>query len=139
MGAYFIMKRVNVLTKGFTTPNGGAFLFHLIRHRQALRESGFDIHFYTKLKNNFSDADIIITESKFFSERWSTDTDGIIEIFNQLKQHAAKIVYFDINDSAGWPHARILPYVDYYVKNQLLRNKTRYLKPLYAHRLYTDY
>ena len=115
------MKKVNILTKGFTSPNGSAFLFPLIKHRRALKECGFDINFYFKKDETFNDADIIVIDSKFYRKRWALDTPGIIEEFYQFKKNASRVIYFDISDSSGWPHARILPYVDAYVKNQLLK------------------
>ncbi len=133
------MKKVNVLTKGFTSPNGCAFLFPLIKHRRALKENGIDIRFYTKEKPSLGDADVLIVDSKYFRKRWRTDTDGIISAFKQFRLTAEKIIYFDISDSTGWPHARILPYVDRYVKNQLLKDRSRYQAALYGHRPYTDY
>jgi len=65
--------------------------------------------------------------------------DKVLEIFEKFNEKISKIIYFDISDSSGFPHARVLPYVDAYVKNQLLVDKTLYLKPLYGHRLYSNY
>jgi len=37
------MLRVHLLTRGFATPNGRAFLFPLVVHRRALAQAGLDI------------------------------------------------------------------------------------------------
>ncbi len=132
------MKKVNILTQWFNSPNGCAFLFPLIKHRQALKARGIEIKFFSD-QQKLTDADVIIADSKYFSKQWIHDTAGVIASFERFRQQAERVLFFDINDSSGWPHARILPYVDAYVKNQLLVDKTHYLQPLYGHRFYTDY
>lgn len=130
--------KVNVLTRWFDSPNGCAFLFPLIKHRQALKAYGIDIHFLRD-QRLMTAADVIIADSKYFSAQWITNTEQVIASFIRFRQQADRVLFFDINDSSGWPHARILPYVDAYVKSQLLTDRTYYLRPLYGHRLYTDY
>lgn len=131
--------KINVLTKGFDSPNGCAFLFPLIKHRQALREHGIKIDFYEDIKESLYSCDILIVESKYFSADWACNTDSVLEKFSVFREKIAKVIYFDISDSSGFPHVRVLPYVNSYVKNQLLKDKTLYLKPLYGHRFYADY
>lgn len=132
------MKTINILTAGFDTPNGAAFLYPLIQHRRALYDYQVKINFF-KCHQKLTDADIIILDSKYFRNDWHTGTDQVLSIVKKLRGKAESIIFFDINDSSGWPHARILPAVDRYVKNQILVDTSYYLKPLYAHRLYTDY
>ena len=130
---------IHILTKGFTSGNGCAFLFPLIRYRSALRDRGMDLYFFYDIQKRLYECDLLIVESKFFSQEWSKSTDRVLEKFIHFREKIAKVYYFDISDSTGWPHARVLPYVDRYFKNQLLKDKNLYLKPLYAHRIYTDY
>lgn len=138
-GILHLMKIINILTKGFDSPNGCAFLFPLIKNRRALLDRGIDISFYSNINNSIYDCDILIVESKYFSPDWEKNTNQVLEKFEEFHQKIKKIIYFDISDSSGFPHARVLPYVDAYAKNQLLKDRTHYLKPLYGHRLYTDY
>lgn len=130
--------KINILTQGFSTPNGAAFLFPLIKHRLFLDRQGIHLRFFKKIED-MQDADVIMVDSKYFTTQWRHNTEGIIETFCQFKKKSNRLLYFDISDSSSWPQARILPYVDAYVKNQLLVDKTAYLRPLYGHRLYTDY
>ncbi len=37
--------RINVLTPGFTTSNGAAFLFPLVVHKRQLQDAGIDVRF----------------------------------------------------------------------------------------------
>ena len=40
------MKRIHVLTAGFTTPNGQAFLMPLLLHRRSLAEAGLSVRLF---------------------------------------------------------------------------------------------
>ena len=133
------MRKINILTKGFDSPNACAFLFPLIKHRQFLAGNGISLTFYHYITESLYECDTLMIESKYFSRDWELDTVGVLEKFSKFREKINKIIYFDVNDSSGFPHARVLPYVDAYVKNQLLKDKSVYLKPLYAHRLYADY
>ena len=135
------LTRAHVLTAGFTSPNGCAFLFPLIVHRRALADCGIEITLFTDDSDRaaVSDCDVLILDSKFYSPRWVTESDAVLDRIAALAEAAPKLFYFDITDSSGWDHARALPLVTAYFKNQLLRDRTRYLSPLYGHRLYADY
>ena len=134
------MIQVNVLTPGFTSPNGCAFLFPLIVHRRALEESGIrvELHQDDSDPRRLGDCDVLILDSKFYSPRWIAESEAVLERIAALAAAAPKLFYFDITDSSGWDHARALPYVTAYFKNQLLKDRTAYLRPLYGHRLYAD-
>jgi len=130
---------VHILTKGFNSPNGASFLFPLLHHRKYLQEIGIKFQLFYQDSSKLKECDIVILESKYYSQRWSIEKNRILEEIKSYKTSSNKVFYFDINDSAGWPHASALPYVDGYFKNQLFKDKTLYTKPLYGHRLYTDY
>lgn len=133
------MKVINILTKGFDSPNGRAFLFPLVKYRTYLRHGGICLNFFTAIKKPLYDCDFLFVESKFFSKQWHLNTESILQQFMTFKENINKVYYFDINDSSGWPHARVLPYIDAYFKNQLLKDKSLYKKSFYAHRIYADY
>ena len=132
--------RVNVLTPGFTSPNGCAFLFPLIVHRRALQDLGIrlSLHLEDSDFRRLADCDVLILDSKYYSPRWIAESDAVLEKIAQLAAAAPKLFYFDITDSSGWDHTRALPYVTAYFKNQLLKDRTAYLRPLYGYRLYAD-
>ena len=135
------MTRVHVLTPGFTTPNGRAFLFPLLVHRRALREAGVTVALFKSDGNPAAlcDCDVLIVDSKYYSARWVAETPAVLEALADLAERSAKLFYFDITDSSGWDHARALPLVTAYFKNQLLRDRRLYLKPMVGYRLYADY
>src|SRR3990167_3672957 len=133
------MKTIHILTKGFDSPNSYAFLYPLILYKHALYRDKIELKFFKSIKKSMYDCDVLLTESKFFSTQWSQHTEKILETFIRFKEKIKKVYYVDINDSSGWPHARVLPYVDGYFKNQLLKDKALYLKSFYAHRIYADF
>ena len=135
------MTRVHILTPGFTSPNGSAFLFPLIVHRRALSEAGISIGFFKSDADleALADCDVLAVDSKYYSPLWIPDTPSAVAALERLASRARKLFYFDIKDSTGWDHARALPLVTAYFKNQLLRDRSLYLQPHYGYRLYTDF
>ena len=133
------MKRVHVLTAGFGSPNGRAFLMPLILHERALRDEGIQITFFFERSRGLTDCDVLVVDSKFHSPRWASDGDAVMEEFQDFRDQVRCVIFLDILDSAGWDHARPLPLVTLYCKAQLLRDRETYLDPLYGYRVFSDY
>lgn len=132
------MTRVHVLSRGFETPNGRAFLFPLIVWKYALRDHGIDLRIFGQLSNALTECDTLLVDSKFHRDRWDTDAETILEEFTTLAGRC-RVIYCDTADSSGWMQTELLPIVHLYAKAQLLKDRTAYLKPMYGHRPYTDY
>ncbi len=132
------MKRLHVLTPGFVTPNGRAFLFPLVVHRRALRDAGIELHLRTAAGAGLTDCDALLVDSKYHKARWRKDAAGVLA---ELSDWAGRcrVVYCDTTDSSGWLQTEVLPVVQVYGKAQLLRDRGRYLQPLYGHRAFADY
>lgn len=130
---------VHILTAGFTSPNGRAFLFPLVAHQEYLRKMGIRWRLFTREEPALCDCDVLIVESKYFSPRWRYESAEVLESFDRFRASGAKLYYFQIGDSSTWDHARVLQYVDGYFANQLLKDRARYLRPFYGSRVYTDY
>lgn len=130
--------RLEILTEGFKSPNGRAFLAPLVIHSDALASSGLHVRLRQSV-DAVQDADIAIVDSKYWRNDWGRTEHRIWEHVGQLRRRAKWLVFADTGDSAGWVQAKILPHVDAYWKGQVLRDRRAYMRPLYAHRLYTDY
>ena len=130
--------RVRILTPGCTTPNGVAFLFPILRYRQALSARGIDVR-STAAVERAGDCDVLIVDSKFHRARWERETEAVVAEFESLKGRVGRLLYFDTTDSSGMLQVEILGIVDLYCKNQLLRDRRLYLKPIYGARIYADY
>jgi hypothetical protein len=132
------MMRVHVLSPGFSTPNGRAFLYPLIVWRQALRDCGFDCQIGRNVGPSLTDCDVLLVDSKFHRDLWANNAEQTIEQFHGWAEKCA-VIYCDTTDSAGWLQAALLPVVRGYAKAQLLKDRSRYLSPMYGQRAYTDY
>ena len=130
--------RVNILTPGCTTPNGAAFLFPILRYRRALAARGTDVRLVGEAARA-RDCDVTIVDSKFHRARWERETPAVVSEFESLKRRTSRLLYFDTTDSTAGVQVEILPVVDGYFKNQLLRDRRLYLKPIYGARIYADY
>lgn len=132
------MTRIHVLAGGFDTPNGRAFLFPLIKWRNALRDESLDIRIFTRAVDGLADCDALLVDSKVHRYRWGTEKDAVLEEFAGWTQRC-RVIYGDTTDSSGSLLTDLLPIVHGYAKSQLIRDRTAYLKPMYGHRPFTDY
>ncbi|MEE9249911.1 MAG: glycosyltransferase [Alphaproteobacteria bacterium] len=133
------MLRVHILTEGFVSPNGRAFLFPLIVHRRALTDVGIRWRMFHTVEDALYDCDVLIVESKYHQFGWIADTGGILAKFASFKERIDRVLYFDVDDSTGLIHPEVLPFVDAYCKAQLLKDRRLYLRPMYGNRIFADY
>ena len=132
------MVTVNILTKGFDSPNGLAFLFPIILFKNELKYK-FKIKIYTKISKQIENCDFLLIESKYFRSKWQNYKYQILEKFIAWKEKKIKIIFCDTTDSASWLKSDVIKYVYKYAKGQLLNDKNLYLKPIYANRVYAEY
>lgn len=131
--------KIGILTPGFTTPNGRAFLFPFLVYRQVLADAGIHVAMHGAVSEALYDCDILLVDSKYHRDRWLPDTPGILAEFEGFRSRIGKVVYCDTTDSTGWVQTELLPLVDIYAKGQLLRNRRDYLSAHYGFRIYSDY
>lgn len=133
------MKRINILTNGFKTPNQRAFLFPILFHRKCLEDIGLSIRIFSEISSDLFDCDYLAVENKYFSKRWVNERDSVVEEIALLSDAVGGLIYFDITDSSGIDHAHALPHVTVYAKSQLMADKSRYLTPMKGYRPYSDF
>ena len=131
--------KINILTSGFSCQNSTAFLYPILKYKKLLRDAGYYINIEGNNRENISESDILILDSFCFRDDWSNKSVQIIKKVEKLRELTGKIYYFDVTASSNTPHYTILPYVDIYLKKQLLYDKACYLKPMYGHRVFSDY
>lgn len=132
------MRRVHVLSPGFDTPNGRAFLFPLVVWRDALADGGIQLRVFRALSAAATACDVLIVDSKFHRARWSSETEAVLDEFRGFAAKC-RVIYCDTTDSSGWLQPALLPIVHGYAKAQLLKDRAGYLHPMYAQRPFTDY
>lgn len=132
------MKTIHILSPGFTSPNSAAFLFPLIKFKNALNDKGFDIAIKYGIDADITQCDSLLIDSKFFKSGWGKDFEDTLNSIAALNSKT-KIIWCDQSDSTGTFLGQVLPYVNKYLKAQTLKDKTEYMNTHYASRIYTDH
>ncbi len=132
------LAKIHVLSPGFETPNARAFLYPLIVWRDALRDTGFACRIYNTVSPGLDDCDVLLVDSKFHRDDWQDRAGEVVEQFAAWAGRC-RVIYCDTTDSSGWLQSNLLSVVHGYAKAQLLKDRARYLKPIYAHRPHADY
>ncbi|MCZ6539924.1 MAG: hypothetical protein O6922_08895 [Chloroflexi bacterium] len=131
--------RVNVLTPGFTTSNGSAFLFPLVVHKNALRDVAIDVRLVRRSAAGLTDCDILAIDSKEFRNDWAHQRSRTLELISSYRNAGANVLWFDTTDSTGTLQAPVFAVVDRYLKSQLLANKSGYTRRIYGGRVHSEY
>ena len=114
-------------------------------NKRQLRERGYHVRFFYRLSDKCLSCDVLGLVSKpvfkLLEERQMIldSNSATVRLLRRARRHAAKVVWFDSSDSTGVTHFELLPYVNLYLKKQLLKDKTLYQRPLYGGRLFADY
>ncbi len=114
-------------------------------NRARLRDRGFEIKIFYKPSDACLDCDILCLISKptykLTGDKSPIFQDGgpIIELLKKARSTADTIIWMDDSDSSSVTHFELLPYIDLYLKKQLLVNNDLYRKPFYGGRIFTDY
>ncbi len=68
-------------------------------------------------------------------------SDGRVDeqLMTALREKYDRIAFFDDSDGAGCTRFDVLPYVDLYLKKQLLKNREDYRRQLYGRQWFSDY
>lgn len=133
------MRNVHILTKGFASSNGIAFLFPLHVHRRRLVDVGLRFRCFTRRAPELTACDVLIVDSRFYSRRWAHDESAALDELAAFAEQVPALLYFDISDSTGWLQSQVLPVVSRYYKAQLLKDREGYRQPHYGNRVYGDY
>ncbi|MEC9293661.1 MAG: glycosyltransferase [Chloroflexota bacterium] len=132
--------RINILTPGFTTSNGSAFLFPLVVHKKILRDAQFDIRLVTRSTSGLMDCDVLMIDSKEFRKEWNEKhRSQTLELISSYGDSHSRLIWCDTTDSTGTIQSSVMPFVEKYLKSQLLKNKTRYTSQMYGGRIFSHY
>ena len=137
------MKRVNFIANRDPIIN---YTLAPVRHnRRQLRDRGFDLQIHTKLSDACLDCDILCLISKptykHVAETNAVFQDGgpIIELLKKARARAGTIIWMDDSDSSSVTHFELMPYIDLYLKKQILRDPNLYREPFYGGRIFTNF
>jgi hypothetical protein len=132
--------RINVLTPGFTTSNGSAFLFPFVVHKNTLKQSQFEVKFVSRNSPDIADCDVLAIDSKEFSSDWSKSrSNATFDLISSFRKSNLKVIWFDTTDSSATLQSKVFPAVDKYLKSQIVADKSRYTGKIYGGRIISDY
>jgi len=130
--------KVQILSPGFTTPNSRGLLYPLVLNRKKLRDCGITV----TLRNQIGlvrDADVLIIDSKYFKPYWAQSPEYVLELLEKFRSSVDRVLWFNTADSTGSIQVQVFPYVDRYLKGQLLTDRCQYLRSFYGKRIFTQY
>ena len=138
-----IQKKINILINR----EGIVFytIYPLVLNKKKLLDLGYKITFYFKLSKKLLDCDILILISKptqkiIDEKNTSTkNNNALLEYLSEIRSEVKKIIWFDNSDSSSVTNFEVMPFVDIYLKKQILINKSLYNSNFYGGRIFTDF
>lgn len=135
-----MITKIHILHSEAFSPNENAFLAPLIRNTSNLKKQKITLHFFTEITPGLLSCDLLCLSSKFFSSWWQKKgSEAINDFLLRARKSANRIFWFDLSDSTGTTQFAVLPSVDRYVKNQILKDKKQYQQTFYGMRPSTDF
>lgn len=138
-------QKIQVFQK-FALPAWTGNWFPVWYNLKNLENRGIKIKFlnYQNVKRNISkivgfDSRIINNLIMKYGSVKKTLKNGILPLLKKLNKRVDYLIYFDNADSTGQFHSEVLPYVDFYFKKQLLKDRSLYSENLFGKRLFTDF
>lgn len=102
--------------------------------KRNLLDAGINLHVhYDHKKIPNSDIDCLIVNHMYFHDMWNdllidakTNEDEWIEYLIEIKKKVRKLIWWDAQDTSCSTGFRVIPYVDVFLKNQVLKDKDYY-------------
>lgn len=133
--------RVHILYEPTYSGNTESLIFPIYYNKRRLWERDILLKFFKKIQPTLFEADTLFVSSRFFASWWTASGgERVLEFLRDARSRGIKkIVWYDIGDSTGSNKFAVLPYVDQYVKGQVLRDRTQYRRQFYGMRPATDF
>ena len=137
------MKRVHVIADASKIVD--YTLFPLRVNKIGLFNRNYNVKIFYDLSPKSISCDILLLISKpvlsLLNEKSPVikENDPTLMFIKCARQYASKIIWLDNSDSTTVTHFELLPFIDYYLKKQLLKDKSLYSKEMVGGRIFTDY
>lgn len=115
------------------------FMYPLIVFKRELDALSFKIKFFTKINKSLCEGDILLIDNRFFSSLWKNYSGKAFKLLQNFRKKCWRIIWLDTTDSTGATQFQVFPFVDRYLKKQLLKDRRLYENNFYGARIYTDY
>lgn len=137
------MKKINIIADRNDIVDYA--LIPLRHNKEKLLELGYDVCIKTKVSESLFECDTLCVISKSIIRLLEEKSpifnlDGpTLQFLLKARNEVESIVWMDDSDSTTVTHFEVLPYVDKYLKKQLLKDRSLYRKELYGGRIFSDY
>ena len=131
------MINVNILSRfsKYSFHQKIGFWNFFLKYEKELEKINIKISFFNKINKKFLEGDKLILNSKFFP----LNINDRLSIIKKIYQKNNNLIWYDMRDSSGTTQFDVLPYVNFYLKKQFLKNKELYKKKLVHDRIYCEY
>jgi len=133
------VKRIVILGTGEYNWNELAFVFPVKYHQRDFAGDGYRIEYARDVDRLKKGAFAVCVMSRRFRNDWGVDPGRIFHFLQDCRRYCERVYWMDLSDSSGTTQFDVLPYVDTYLKCQVLRDKRQYLRPHYGSRIFTDF
>ncbi len=129
---------INVLTNN-SCPNSRAFNFPLLASKCYFKDEGITLKFFWKISEPCLNCDVLLINSNVFRTFWQAKKSDIFNFLDKARSRKIKIYWFDTTDSTWCTQFEVMPFVDKFLKGQILADKKTYLQRFRTGRIYTDF
>lgn len=120
-------------------------LLPLQHNKSKLLELGYDVRINTKVSTSLFECDTLCVFSKSIIRLLKENSSifslegPTLQFLLKAREEVGCLVWMDDSDSTTVTHFEVLPYVDKYLKKQLLKDRSLYRKEFYGGRIFSDY
>ena len=105
-----------------------------------LREIGIEVKLLYRQVGSLSDCDVLCISTEVLKKSpLNRQPPELYSMLEHYRQKVDTLIWFDMSAGSGTTLFSVLPYVDLYAKNQLLRDRSQYTRTYYGNRIYTEY
>jgi hypothetical protein len=116
------------------------FTFPIRVFSNILREIGIVVKFHHKLSPALGNCDVLCVGQEFFKTTFLNPIPlDRYEVLEDLRPRADAVIWFDTSAGTGKTSFSVMPYVDLYAKNQLLKDRFLYTRSFHGDEFVSDY
>ena len=105
-----------------------------------LREIDINVKFHFKSDESLSDCDVLCISTEVLKKSpLNKKPPDMYAMLEHFRKKVDTIIWFDMSAGTGTTLFSVLPYVDLYAKNQLLKDRSLYTRQFYGNRIYSEY
>jgi hypothetical protein len=112
--------------------------YPLHQNGKLFRDRGMLFKYFPKETDSIFDCDTLFIASSHYL--WThTSREKSLVFLEKARKKVKRIIWFDCEDSSGNTQFDVLPYVDRYLKKQLLKDRSLYSREFYFHNVASDF